>query len=170
MPKLRHIDGTGTARFVTFTCYRRHRYLNDPVARKFVIAGLSNLRSQLGIKILGYVIMPEHIHLVLLPPDEIELGIIIGQLKGRIAKKIISDGVYRSTVLKRPDGSPAIWQRRCYDHNCRLPEVVIEKINYCHKNPVIRGSVNSTDDWPWSSSRWYSGNGEIILEIDGYEM
>jgi REP element-mobilizing transposase RayT len=98
-----------------------------------------------------------------------KMGPLIGQLKGRISRRIISNNNHKS-VLNRADGRPAIWQRRCYDHNCREPHIVVEKINYCHKNPVTRGLVALPDDWPWSSSRWYSGAGEVMLEIDGYEL
>lgn len=170
MLKLRHFDHLGTARFVTFICYRRHRYLDDSFARRTVIAELSSLREEHQIKILGYVIMPEHVHLVLWPPDEVRLGPVIGQLKGRISKKILSQHNRHGSVLKRNDGSPAVWQRRCYDHNCRLPKIVIEKINYCHNNPVTRRLSKTPDDWAWSSSRWYSAQGEVMLEIDGYEI
>jgi putative transposase len=74
-----------------------------------------------------------------------------------------------SRILQRPDGSPAVWQRRCYDHNCRTPEIVVEKLKYCHDNPVKRGLVNHPEDWPWSSYNWYQGRRDGIFEIDGYE-
>lgn len=174
MPKLRHFDNCTMARFITFSCYRRHRYLIDLPTRKAVIDQLSVLRNRHEVKILGYVIMPEHMHLVLWPPEDMSLGLVIGQLKGRISKDILSHKRKSANthhgILVRSDGRAAVWQRRCYDHNCRLPEVVIEKINYCHNNPVTRGLVATPDDWPWSSSRWYSGGGDVILEIDGYEI
>ena len=117
------------------------------------------------------MIMPEHVHFLLLPPDDIKLGVLIGQLEARAAMSILSRLRSRgSRVLSRPDGSPAVWQRRCYDHNCRTPEIVIGKLKYCHDNPVKRGLVSHPEDRPWSSCRWYNGGYKGEFEIDGIEM
>ncbi len=170
MPSLRHFDDLGTARFVTFTCYRRHRYLVTTPARTILLQGLVHLRMQRHIQILGWVLMPEHVHLVLLPPDGLSLGDAIGRFKSWTARQILSAPEFRGVVLRRNDGSPALWQRRCYDHNCRHPQVARQKIEYCHQNPVRRGLVDHPSKWPWSSYNWYRGEGPIVLEIDGLNM
>ncbi|MBU0984105.1 MAG: transposase [candidate division Zixibacteria bacterium] len=170
MPRLRHYDNLGTARFVTFTCFRRHRYLTTQIARDIVLAGVSHLRSYRHIRILGWVVMPEHVHLVLMPPDGCALGDAIGRFKAWTSRKILSDPAYTGRVLRRDDGRRALWQRRCYDHNCRTQDVVREKINYCHLNPVKRELVRHPSDWPWSSYNWYRGEGQIVLAIDGLEL
>ena len=117
--------------------------------------------------------MPEHIHLVLHPPDGLALGMVIGQLKSLTARKVFGDGLLdpaltRTRLSKVVDGAArsVLWQRRCYDHNCRTPEKVTEKINYCHNNPVKRGLVGSPGDWIFSSYRWYSGASDVPLEMD----
>jgi len=63
-----------------------------------------------------------------------------------------------------------IFERRCYDHNCRTVEIVKEKILYCHKNPVTRGLVTSPEDWEWSSYRWYQGERDVPLAMDEVEL
>jgi putative transposase len=174
MPKLHHFDHLGTARFVTFSCYRRQPLLTSPVVREIILAELARLRHDRSIKLLGYVIMPEHIHLVVLPPYGLRLGPTIGILKTRTAHAILdcwrSDQQQRRRILRRENGAAAVWHRRCYDHNCRTPETVIEKVEYCHDNPVKRGLVPRAEDWPWSSYLWYRGHREGVLEIDGTEM
>jgi putative transposase len=171
MPRLRHIENTGTGRFVTFSCYRRHRYLSDSASRQALLDELAFLRTEHQIKILGYVIMPEHVHLVLDPPDGCRLGVLIGQMKARSARRTLSHLQEKGgRSLKRADGKPAVWQRRCYDHNCRTMDIVVEKIRYCHNNPVSRGLVSKPEDWPWSSYRWYHGRRESEFEIDGVEL
>ena len=69
------------------------------------------------------------------------------------------------------DGIPkrSVWNRRCYDHNCRDRDSVIEKINYCHNNPVKRGPVSEPGQWEWSSYRWYMGCRDVPLAIDDFE-
>ncbi|RKX29035.1 MAG: hypothetical protein DRP47_02740 [Candidatus Zixiibacteriota bacterium] len=167
MPRLRHYDDLGTARFITFSCYRRRKYMTDVTTVMILLYQLKTLRSNHAVKILGYVVMPDHVHLVLLPPDGSKLGVLIGQLKGRSAHEIIRT---RKDIIQRSSGQPAIWQRRCYDHNCRTPDVVIEKIRYCHNNPVSRGLVGEPGDWPWSSYGWYNGDSDCPFDIDGIEL
>jgi putative transposase len=176
MTDLRHYDDLGTARFVTFSCYHRFRLLRDSsVIRTFLIE-LNHLRMR-GVKILGYVVMPEHVHLVLLPAHAMELGLEIGQLKSQSARRMLAmleNSTYvkadRLWIKRNNKSRRVFWQRRCYDHNCRSPETVREKIEYCHKNPVKRGLVQEPADWPWSSYRWYAGLQGVELEIDGFEV
>jgi putative transposase len=170
MTQLRHYDHDGAARFITFSCYRRFRIFESVSAINILIEQLSTLRSEFGIQILGYVIMPEHVHLVLWPPAGVGLGMLIGQVKGRAGRRIIIEwnGQFPRAlaVPGRADRQYQVFQRRCYDHNCRTAEIVKEKIEYCHKNPVMRGLVSSPGEWEWSSYRWYQGRRDVPLEVD----
>lgn len=172
MTKLRHFDNLDTSRFVTFSCYRRIALFDRDDARDLFVSHLNRFRKHTGIKILGYVIMPEHIHLVLKPPKESSLGIEIGKLKGRSAgdlMKIVKEAPFRLLCDGTETKYRAFWQRRCYDHNCRTRETIIEKIEYCHNNPVKRGLTSDPSGWRWSSFCWYEGYDETILEIDGID-
>jgi len=167
MPRLRHYDNLGTARFITFSCYGKYPYLAKEDCIQRLLEQMKSLRTDYAIKILGYVIMPDHVHLVLDPPTGLRLGVVIGQMKARAAHAIIPT---LREYLARPDGHIALWERRCYDHNCRSPLAVTEKIVYCHHNPVRRGLVDIPGDWLWSSYGWYRGDSNPPLEIDGIEL
>jgi len=173
MTKLRHYDHAGTARFITFSCYSRYPVLADPTAAAVLTKHLTVMREGHQIRILGYVLMPEHVHLVLHPSDEIQLGRVIGKLKARAAQEILhllqtgADGIPQVlTISGRGARQHAVWERRCYDHNCRTADAVREKINYCHNNPVQRGLVSDPSEWIWSSHRWYLGDRIVPLCID----
>jgi putative transposase len=136
---------------------------------------LHSTREKHNLRILGYVIMPDHVHLVLQPPVGSKLGQVIGELKSRSARDILSkhtDSVAGNLdqLLINRNGKEkhAFWQRRCYDHNCRSVSSVLEKVNYCHMNPVRSGLVSNAAEWVWSSYRWYLGAEEVPLEIDGF--
>ena len=58
----------------------------------------------------------------------------------------------------------------CYDHNCRTLETVLEKINYCHNNPVRAGLVGDPGDWKWSSYGWYQGDIDVPIIMDKIEI
>jgi putative transposase len=177
MPRLRHYDHLGTARFVTFSCYHRYQLLTSTDDIRTVLSVLSTVREKHKMHILGYVIMPEHVHLVIVPPDGAKLGTLIGELKSCSARAILAEWrecdrtVLRKLTCESSNGVRyQFWQPRCYDHNCRSPETVLEKINYCHENPVKRRLVLEPGEWRWSSYRWYHGLDGVELEIDGYEV
>ncbi len=172
MPKLKHYDNFNTSRFITFSCYHRYQLMLDDRLRLIFLSHLKSICKNYSIDIYGYVIMPEHIHLVLYPREEVSIGRVIGELKSKSAREILL--LFRrdnSSLLSKltVDKITYFWQKRCYDHNCRTPETVIEKINYCHINPVTRGLVKEQMEWKWSSYRWYEGMDNIVLEIEGYE-
>jgi putative transposase len=172
MPLLRHFDQPNTARFITISCFRRFRIFDSRQSIEIFLEELDYLRESIGIKILGYVIMPEHLHIVLWPSTPVGLGFLIGQAKGRAAVKILS--AWGEPIPIELDASHRkgrkyqVFERRCYDHNCRNRDVIMEKIIYCHRNPVTRGLVISSDEWPWSSYRWYQGERDVPLVIDEF--
>ncbi len=164
MPKLRHFDNLGTARFVTFSSYRREACLLRAGIPELFIKHTHEVRKKHLIKIFGYVIMPEHVHLVLLPPDGLKLGLVIREIKSKMARE------YFATVMSEVVGQRIFWQTRCYDHNCRSTESVREKINYCHLNPVKRGLVGQPGEYRWSSYNWFQGVTDVPFEMDGCEL
>ncbi|GAB4317825.1 MAG: hypothetical protein Kow0074_06660 [Candidatus Zixiibacteriota bacterium] len=58
MTKLRHWDGMGTARFVTFSCFYRKPYLNQPGAKRLLADEIDRARIKHNFKLIGYVLMP----------------------------------------------------------------------------------------------------------------
>lgn len=120
--------------------------------------------------------MPEHAHLVIYPPNGLKVGKIIGTLKSRTAfyslKYLRMKGfpILNKLIFKsRGKHRTVFWQKRCYDHNCRNMKTTLEKINYCHKNPVIRGFVDDPSKWKWSSHNWYMGERDVPLIMDDIE-
>jgi putative transposase len=175
--KLRHFDKYETVRFITFSCYRRFRLFSENYIYELFLYHLEKFRRHNNVLLLGFVIMPNHVHLVLYPQSELALGGAIGYLKSRFAYEIIQQWKVRELrTLNRlrttRDGKEIInfWQKRCYDHNCRTPETVREKINYCHMNPVRAGLVSDPGEWRWSSYNWYQGVRDSIVHIDEIDL
>lgn len=107
------------------------------------------------MRIYGYVIMPEHIHLLLGEPARRTLAQAIQALKVSVSKRIHWQ-------------SERFWQKRYYDHNIRSYESFVGKLRYIHRNPVVRGLVERPEDWPWSSFRHYALRelGAVEIESD----
>ena len=173
MVRLRHFDGDGRVRFVTFSTYRRLPILSNRVFRQIVTTAIDEVRAGGRFCLLGWVLMPEHVHLVLLPGEGEKLGAIVGDLK-RISARRIHDRLSAEksklnkilTANRHGRVRFGLWQPRCYDHNCRSEESVWQKVRYCHWNPVQRGLVSRPEEWIWSSYRWYRGLDQVLLEMD----
>ncbi|HVB85260.1 MAG TPA: transposase [Candidatus Dormibacteraeota bacterium] len=69
MPKgLKRIYGQGHLHFITFSCYRRLPLLRSARARNVFVRSLDRVRKEYGFKLVGYVVMPEHAHLLISEP------------------------------------------------------------------------------------------------------
>ncbi len=115
---------SGDLHFITFSCYRRAPLLATPQARRVFEETLEQVRRWYGIYVIGYVVMPEHVHLLLTEPERSTLAIALQMLKQNSSHK----------VPHTPDTQ--FWQTRYYDFNLRTSEKRIEKLKYLHRNPV----------------------------------
>ena len=79
----RIFDQNGHAHFVTFSCYRRRKLLDDDRAKGIVVHYLNEqLRNQSG-RCMGFVIMPDHVHVMIHFEKPGTLSVFIGQWKRR---------------------------------------------------------------------------------------
>jgi putative transposase len=122
--------------FLTFSCHDRLPYLSYPAAYTSFLSALSTTLRTYRFDLYGYVLMPEHVHLLVTEPVERPLSTAIQALKVSVAK--------RST--QRP-----FWLPRYYDRNIRNRSERTDVLEYIHDNPVKRGLVASPEEWPWSS-------------------
>ena len=154
MPRrLKRYQTEGHYHFLTFSCYRRLPYLNDDHSRTVFEQGLERLRHRHQFFLFGYVLMPEHVHLLLSEPRLHPLATTLSVLKGETSKLLKGERLQ-------------FWQSRYYDFNVFTHPKWIEKLKYIHHNPVERGLVNKAEDWPWSSfNHWATGEiGRVEIE------
>jgi putative transposase len=142
---------TGQFHFVTFSCYHRLPYLTRSEARDLFESSLERIRQRYKFVVSGYIVMPEHVHLLVSEPKKGLLDRALQALK-------LSVAAYRK---ERP-----FWQARYYDFNVFTDEKRVEKLRYMHRNPVVRGLVEKPEDWQWSSFRHYSTGAEGTVEIE----
>jgi putative transposase len=175
MPRLKHFYGQYHLHYLTANTYRKARIFDsDRYKRKFVKT-LDDLRTELRFRIIGYVLMPEHCHLLIWPSPLANPSQIMQKLSERTANFILrnlrENLAFRwcRKMLKRFELPPSvhdqahyrIWNRRGYDMNLWSEKKIHEKLNYMHNNPVKRGLVAQPGDWPWSRR-----GGEILLLDD----
>jgi putative transposase len=176
MPKrLKRVYGSGDLHFITFSCYRRLPLLASVQARDIFVQVLRQVRSEYDLKLVGYVVMPEHVHLLISEPARGAPSTVLKMLKQRVSHRLrrelrSASSAQESSPSARPAGDlPQFWQRRFYDFNVWSRKKKIEKLAYMHMNPVKRGLVEDPKDWRWSSYSFYQGRGAVLVEIDPLE-
>jgi putative transposase len=168
---LRRYYGRGDLHFVTFSCYRRRPYLGTRRARDRFVRILDEVRIRHKFKLVGYVVMPEHVHLLMGEPKKVTPSKVLQVLKQKVSRALrnrTKKRVIGQLLLEFPReaGEPeAFWQRRFYDFNVYSRKKMMEKLEYMHANPVQRKLVVHTKDWPWSSwSNHVKGEGLIRMD------
>ena len=144
---------SGQTHFVTFSCYHRQPKMTNPAICALFLEILEQTRRKFSLWVYGYVVMPEHIHLLLGEPDCGTLADAIHRLK-------------LSSAKRSPAEAGQFWQKRYYDRNIRSASDFTEKLRYIHRNPVKRGLCERPEDWPWSSFRHYALGEAGLVEIE----
>jgi len=161
----------GQPRMLTFSC-RARLALFEMVQRKDGFAlDLSRARGRLGFLLHAWVIMPEHVHVIVTPRlPEVTVPRILRAIKGPIAQRAAR--AWKKHAPPDPrlvdrDGTIRFWQRGGgYDRNIRSHDDLREKVAYLHANPVRRGLVALPTEWRWSSARWWAGERDNTIECD----
>ncbi len=174
MPKgLRRRYGQGHLHFITCSCYRRLPLLAPVRTRNLFVEILAEVRDRYGFSLVGYVVMPEHIHLLIGEPAKGTPSTVMQVLKQRVSRQLRSKPRKKapSQQLKLPFRNahellPQFWQPRFYDFNLWSQTKFVEKLHYMHMNPLKRKLVNHPKDWPWSSYSFYAGKVSGLVRID----
>jgi len=181
--KVRHYDN-GEPHFLTFSCYRRLPLLSKDRTRQWVVDALQYARVKHGFHLWAWVIMPEHVHLLLWPPfhqiSSDAKGMrgrirgILSSIKRPVAERAIAyltqhapDYLRHLTVRNAQRIYHRFWQAGSgHDENVVEPAALHALVEYVHLNPVRRGLVQRPEDWPWSSFHDWEGWTETLLKVD----
>jgi putative transposase len=130
--------------------------------RDLLLTVLEQMRKRYQFVVAGYVVMPEHIHLLISEPQKKNPSTVIQALKISFARRVLAQARRRRNPSQASlfDHAPQhVWQKRFhhsdYDFNVWTERKRIEKLRYMHRNPVKRGLVESPELWRWSNFRAY---------------
>src|SRR5579862_7857371 len=121
MPKkLKRYYGLGHLHFITFSCHRRMPLLGTMSSRNTFVRTLNEVRAQHHFALVGYVVMPEHVHLLIGEPETGDPSGVVQSLKLRVSKRMRR----RARRPSKSQGSllfhappERFWQPRFYDFN-----------------------------------------------------
>ena len=165
----------GQPRELTFSCYRQFPFLERERTREWFRDALLDARAKFGFQIWAYVLMPEHVHLLVYPGEHPEqMARFLQVLKEPVARNAIAflrenapAWLSKITVREGKRVRHRFWQPGGgYDRNITTTAALRAMIDYIHANPVRRGLVAKAEDWEWSSARWFAGMRPVKIEMD----
>src|SRR5260221_14278037 len=153
------------------SCYRRRPFLGTTKLRARFVKMLDGGRSRHKFRVIGYVVMPEHVHLLLSEPARGNPSKVLQVLKQKVSralhrktKKTVSEQLLLEFAQSDTKDEP-FWQRRFYDFNVWNPKKVKEKLEYIDSNPVKRMLVEHPKYWRWSTGERYPTGEAGMLRV-----
>ncbi|MBU0598116.1 transposase [Patescibacteria group bacterium] len=193
MPKF---NEASYAHFITTKTFENQKVFRNDKYCEILIKDIDFYRNKLGFKLVGYCMMPDHLHIIMWwdvdVNKDLTISKIIQSIKNHSAKEI---EYYFKMGRRKPSLSPhskagsegfllpknyqwkdegtvhtpvkgRIWQHDFYDFNIYSDKKMNEKLNYIHWNPVRAGLCNKPEDWLWSSYKFYEFREEDRIKID----
>lgn len=142
MPRMARAVVPGAAHHVTQRGVNRQNVFASEMDREVYLRLAAASFDTHAVRVLGYCLMSNHVHWIVVPPMALALARAFGALHGRYAQ-------HWNAVSVR---SGHLWQNRFF--SCALDEAhTWAAVRYAERNPVRAGMVSNVEDWPWSSAR-----------------
>jgi putative transposase len=128
--------------FVTFSTFNRRKLFVVEIYVRIFLKTLYRYRREGRYRLQAFVVMPEHVHLLLTPGNDVTIERAIQLIKGAYSHEL-------GGVIGRDQ---EIWQRGFTDHRIRNDIDFMHHRNYIHRNPVERGIVPTPSDYRYCSA------------------
>lgn len=145
MSRLKEVDYSNQVVYVTANTYRRIPILTDEAGINLLYESLERAYIKYEFEINGYVIMPDHVHFILISTSD-NLSEIMHDIKGYFAYNMFKRKLYQS--------HDPVWQRSFYDHVIRNEKDLVEKLNYIHSYPLRAGLIGEIVEYEHSSYKY----------------
>lgn len=167
------IDSEYSMYFITSTIIEWVPLLINEQIMQIMIVSFVFCQKEKGLRIYGYVVMPNHFHMIISMDDPLKIPAIIRDLKRHTSQEISKYLKNQSTKqnpfwIKPFYGKKIsnIWQKGYHPILINSEKWFTEKLNYIHQNPVKKGFVTQAEHWKYSSARNYILNDSSIIKLD----
>ena len=170
--RLKRYYGTDHLHFITCSCYHRQRWLGSRQRRDLFLSVLEQVRQGYDFVVVGYVVMPDHIHLLISEPEKGDPSRVMQAVKQGFSRRVLKRMRKRRVAAQGElfgGEVDHVWQRRFYDFNVWSKRKRIEKLRYMHRNPVRQGLVAEPEQWAWSSFRSYAYGEVGVVRINQWK-
>ena len=171
----RNINEPGHAHELTFSCYHGYPFLSRDRTCEWLIESIHKARKAVDFAVWAWVIMPEHVHLIVYPRYKVyDTAVIRRLIKEPVATNAIQylkehapEWLPKITRMRGHKTEHHFWQSGGgYDRNVTDGTTLIKMIDYIHMNPVRRGLVEFAHEWKWSSAAWFRDMSDVPLMPD----
>ncbi len=180
MPSPRiHQENENEVHFLTITIIEWIDIFTKPEYFQIVINSLKYCRKNKGLLLYEYIIMTNHIHLIVKAKENNKLSQIISDFKKHTTREILKElkkdnrryilNLITNSFSKKKDYHNQIWQRENYPELIINEKFLNEKINYIYNNPVKKEYVAKQEDWNYSSAKNRIINDESVIELDSLD-
>lgn len=162
---------------MTFVTFKRVPVFRSDVLCQLLIESLTEIIAEFPFKLVAYVIMLDHLHLIINPLG-CNIEVVGKALKGKSAKKILDwlkENRHFESLAKLNRNNPrkrnhafSVWQKGIKSVDLESQKFVLQKTNYTHMNPVRARLCVHPAEWRWSSYRAYFPHepGDVPIEVD----
>ena len=167
--------------FVTFTIVKWVDVFSRLECKQLIINSLKYCCKEKGLNIYAYVIMSNHLHLII-SAEENSKGVsaIIRDFKSYTSKAIISwlvnsnkesrkewmlEIFRKSAKYGKANQNYQLWKQRSHPIILFYPKFIFQKLDYIHMNPVVAGIVEKPEHYCFSSAQNYIGKDECLIDI-----
>jgi len=134
-------DPEGSPSFITTNTHERRPLFDEPRAAALLVETLYEIRTEVGVLVLAFAVMPDHLHLIAVPPPR-QLGRTLQLIKGRFAR----------SFNRNAGRAGPVWQARYHERTLRSEAALSKAIQYVEHNPVAAGLASEPGAYPWSSA------------------
>ncbi len=118
-----------------------------------MLAELERAREEFWFYLLAYALMPDHVHLIVVPSEASSLSRIMQSIKGRFAR-----------FWNRRSGSAgSLWQARYYESAVRTEAQLRRWIEYIDQNPLRAGLTVTPEEYPYCSA-----GGKLATDLEAF--
>ncbi len=139
--------------FVTAATRDRQPIFRNRQAAELMLTELGRLRDELGFALLAYAVMPDHLHLVLVPSAKADLSRIMQSVKGRFARFWNGQSGHEG----------GLWQPRYYESAVRTQKQLTQWLGYIDRNPVQARLADAPETYPYCSA-----GGKLGTDLEVY--
>ena len=155
-------NNPGDSHQLTFSTFHRKPYLLDDQICQFLARRITKASRAHNFVVLAYVFMPDHVHLLIHPMNEVyDISEILKSIKQGPSRSAKNRGLI-NTELWEPGGG--------HDSNICHPEARQASIIYIHENPIRKNLVEQGSAFRWSSANWYYQGGESDIECQYFSF
>ncbi len=155
MPRVKHTHDEWQVIHVTTRTLDQKFYLASAAEKQRILDAISFYHSAGRYRLLAYVVMGNHVHMVICPVPPQTVSRIMRDWKAWTSRHNVS----------KPAGEP-LWERRFDDNRIHSTRELTEVVQYIHDNPVLAGIVKGRSEYPWSSVLNYYHDGKELIPVD----